>query len=190
MVLVLSLPAAFPHRELLVSMTFGVVILSVLVHGLTMSPLLRWLGIVRGQGDRVAYEFTRGELQAAHAALRELDEMAHIHFTRHEVVASLRREYEQKIAHDQEALDGLRLEKPQLETEELRWARRHLLLVEKEEVIDAFHHGVLSQAVQEKLLADIDARLLRLESGESDGAAEQKPLAQPTDSDGAQKGQA
>jgi CPA1 family monovalent cation:H+ antiporter len=190
MVLVLSLPAAFPHRELLVSMTFGVVILSILVHGLTMSPLLRWLGIVRGQGDRVAYEFTRGELQAAHAALRELDEMAHIHFTRHEVVASLRREYEQKIAHDQEALDGLRLEKPQLETEELRWARRHLLLVEKEEVIDAFHHGVLSQAVQEKLLADIDARLLRLESGESDGAAEQKPLAQPTDSDGAQKGQA
>jgi CPA1 family monovalent cation:H+ antiporter len=190
MVLVLSLPAAFPHRELLVSMTFGVVILSILVHGLTMSPLLRWLGIVRGQGDRVAYEFTRGKLQAAHAALRELDEMAHIHFTRHEVVASLRREYEQKIAHDQEALDGLRLEKPQLETEELRWARRHLLLVEKEEVIDAFHHGVLSQAVQEKLLADIDARLLRLESGESDGAAEQKPLAQPTDSDGAQKGQA
>ena len=70
MVLVLSLPAAFPHRDLLVSMTFGVVILSILVHGLTMSPLLRWLGIVRGHGDRVAYEFTRGKLQAANAALR------------------------------------------------------------------------------------------------------------------------
>ena len=49
MVLVLSLPG-FPHRELLVSMTFGVVMLSILVHGLTMSPLLRWLGIVRGHG--------------------------------------------------------------------------------------------------------------------------------------------
>ena len=190
MVLVLSLPAAFPHRDLLVSMTFGVVILSILVHGLTMSPLLRWLGIVQGQGDRVAYEFTRGKLQAAHAALRELDEMAHMHFTKPEAVASLRREYDQEIAHDQEALDGLRLEKPQLETAELRWARRHLLLVEKEEVIDASHHGVLSQAVQEKLLANIDARLLRLESGESDGAAEQKPLSKRTDSDGAQKGRA
>jgi CPA1 family monovalent cation:H+ antiporter len=190
MVLVLSLPAAFPHRDLLVSMTFGVVILSILVHGLTMSPLLRWLGIVRGQGDRVAYEFTRGKLQAAHAALRELDGMAHTHFTRPEVVASLRREYDQEIAHDQEALDGLRLEKPQLETEELRWARRHLVLVEKEEVIDAFHHGVLGQAVQEKLLADIDARLLRLESGESDEAPKQKRPSKRTDGDDAQKGQA
>ena len=188
MVLVLSLPAAFPHRDLLVSMTFGVVILSILVHGLTMSPLLRWLGIVRGHGDRVAYEFTRGKLQAANAALGELDEMAHIHFTRPEVVASLRREYEQTIAHDQEALAGLRLEKPQLETEELRWARRHLLLVEKEEGIDAFHHGVLSQAVHEKLLADIDARLLRLESEESDGATEQRPLSKRPDSDGGTKG--
>jgi CPA1 family monovalent cation:H+ antiporter len=46
MVLVLSLPKNFPHQELLVSMTFGVVILSILVHGFTMSPLLRWLGIV------------------------------------------------------------------------------------------------------------------------------------------------
>jgi len=44
--------------------------------------------------------------------------------------------------------------------------------------------------VQEKLLTDIDARLLRLESGESDGAAEQRPLSKRTDSDGAQKGRA
>ena len=76
-----------------------VVILSILVHGLTMSPLLRWFGMCGDRGPR-RVQVTRGELQAAHAALRELDEMAHIHFTRHEVVASLRREYEQKIAHD------------------------------------------------------------------------------------------
>jgi len=42
-------------------------------------------------------------------------------------------------------------------------------------VIDAFHRGHLSQAVQEKLLADIDARLLRLESGQTDEPNEQKP---------------
>ena len=48
-------------------------------------------------------------------------------------------------------------------------------LVEKNAVIDAFHRGLLSQAVQEKLLADIDAQLLRLESGETDEPAEQKP---------------
>ncbi len=176
MVLVLSLPKDFPHRELLVSMTFGVVIVSILVHGLTMSPLLWWLGIVRGRQERAAYELTRGKLHAAHAALEEIDRMSHVHFTNPEVLASLRRDYEQKVERDSAALNELHIERQQLQAEELQWARRHLLLVEKRVVTDAFHQGLLSQAVHEKLLADIDAQLLRLESGESEESNEQKQV--------------
>jgi hypothetical protein len=40
--------------------------------------------------------------------------------------------------------------------------------VEKRTVINSFHRGLHSHVVQDKLLADIDARLLRLESGEAD----------------------
>jgi monovalent cation:H+ antiporter, CPA1 family len=174
MVLVLSLPKDFQHRELLVSMTFGVVILSILVHGLTMSPLLRWLGIVRGHRDRAAYEVTRGKLMAAHAALEEIDRMTHVHFTNPGVLADLRREYMQKVELNSAALDKLHLEKQLLHAEELQWARKHLQSVEQGAVIDAFHGGLLSQAVQEKLLADIDAQLLRLESAGTDGSAELK----------------
>jgi hypothetical protein len=58
-----------------------------------------------------------------------------------------------------------------------------LLLVEKGVAIDAFHRGHLSQAVQEKLLADIDAQLLRLESGETDESNEQEPSPDRTDAD-------
>lgn len=50
--------------------------------------------------------------------------------------------------------------------QESQWARRHLLLTEKNHVIDSYRQGVLTQEVYEKLLADIDARLLRLESGD------------------------
>jgi CPA1 family monovalent cation:H+ antiporter len=46
MVLVLTLPATFPFRDLLVAMTFGVAVLSILVHGLTMRWLLGRLEIV------------------------------------------------------------------------------------------------------------------------------------------------
>lgn len=168
MVLVLSLPKDFPHRELLVSMTFGVVILSILVHGVTMSPLLQWLGIVRGRQGRAAYELTRGKLQTAYAALAELDRMAQVHFTNEEVMITLRHEYEQKIERNKAALDELHLEKEHLHTEELQWAHRHLLLVEKDKVMEAFRNGILSQPVHEKLLVDIDAQLLRLESGQPD----------------------
>jgi CPA1 family monovalent cation:H+ antiporter len=173
MVLVLSLPQDFPHQELLVSMTFGVVILSILVHGLTMSPLLRLLGIVRGHQEHATYEFTRGKLQSAHAALEEIDRMSHIHFTNPEVLTNLRREYEQKVERDSESLKELHLERQQLQAEEVQWARRHLLLVEKGVVLDAFHHGVVSQNVHEKLLADIDAQLLRLETGGTNESSEQ-----------------
>ena len=101
--------------------------------------------------------------------------MSHVHFTDPEVLASLRREYEQKIERDRTVLNELLIEKRQLHKEELQWARRHLLLVEKGKVIDAFRKGVLSQAVQEKLLADIDTLLLRLETGETESPNEQKP---------------
>jgi len=43
--LALSLPSTFPYREQLLSLTFGVVIFSILVQGLTMKPLLRILRI-------------------------------------------------------------------------------------------------------------------------------------------------
>ena len=45
MVLALSLPTSFVSRGLVVHMTFGVVLLSIIVQGLTVAPLLRWLGI-------------------------------------------------------------------------------------------------------------------------------------------------
>ncbi len=182
MVLVLSLPKDFAHRDLLVSMTFGVVLLSILVHGLTMSPLLRWLGIVRGHQEHAAYELTRGKLQAAHAALEEIDRMSRAHFTNPEVLVSLRREYEQKVERDNAALDEFHVERQELHAEEVQWARRHLLLVEKGVVLDAFHQGVFSQTVQEKLLADIDAQLLRLESGEPTESIQQRD--RPDSADG------
>jgi len=41
MVLALGLPESFAYRELVVSMTFDVAILSILLHGVMMSPMLR-----------------------------------------------------------------------------------------------------------------------------------------------------
>ena len=45
LVLALSLPAVMPGRDLVVTMTVGVVVLSIIIQGLTVAPLLRWLGV-------------------------------------------------------------------------------------------------------------------------------------------------
>ena len=65
MVLALSLPMS-AHRPLLVTMTFGVVLLSILVQGLTMAPLLRWLGIVQESEGRLKYRAAAGTAAGGH----------------------------------------------------------------------------------------------------------------------------
>lgn len=168
MVLVLSLPYDFAYREALVAMTFGVVILLILIHGLTMSRMLKWLDIVNEYRMRNAYELKRGELLTAHAALAEIEQMSRAHLIHPDVLDELRRQYSQKAERAKSALARLHLEARQFKDEEAQWARRHLQAVEKSAVIDASRRGVFTQSVQEELLADIDARLLRLESREAE----------------------
>lgn len=49
--LALSLTSTFPYREQLLNLTFGVVIFSILVQGLTIKPLVRILGIAPGSSE-------------------------------------------------------------------------------------------------------------------------------------------
>jgi hypothetical protein len=44
------------------------------------------------------YEYTRGKLQAAHAALEKIDRVSHVHFRNPEVLAGLRLEIDQDDA--------------------------------------------------------------------------------------------
>ncbi|HXI21340.1 MAG TPA: cation:proton antiporter [Gemmatimonadales bacterium] len=165
MVLALSLPAGFPNRDLLVATTFGVVLLSILVQGLSMGPLLRRLGIVGAGEDRQSYEIRRGELQAGQAALAELEMMVRAGTLSKSLADTLRTEYQQRLAAAEEKLQELHTEKQHLREDELRLARRHLLMVEKEQAIEALHQGMLGREAYERVLSDIDGRLLHLEEG-------------------------
>lgn len=172
MVLVLSLPADFPNRGLLVAITFGVVILSILVHGLTMSPLLRRLGVVQAPARRGAYELRRARLQAADAAMAELDRMIGRQLVAPQVAESLRQEYRQSIDRTRAEIGALDMDPQQLRGEELLRARRRLLLTERAHAIEAYRQGAFDREIYQRLLADVDARLLQLESGQEDAGAD------------------
>jgi Na+:H+ antiporter len=164
MVLALSLPYGFPHRDLLLTTTFGVVILSILIHGLTMSTLLRLLGVVHGQEERENAEFARGKLLAAYAGLDALDRLAQGRFWNIPLAQTLRHEYEEIIEAVRKDMGKMPSDLDHLKDEEMRWARHFLLLAEKRKVIEAFHEGRFGKKAYEKLLADIDTRLLALET--------------------------
>jgi monovalent cation/hydrogen antiporter len=64
---------AFPNRDLIVFLTFGVILGTLVVQGLTLPALIRWLDL---EDDRLAEkEETKARIRAAEAALERLDEL-------------------------------------------------------------------------------------------------------------------
>jgi CPA1 family monovalent cation:H+ antiporter len=163
MVLALSLPESFAHRSLLITMTFGVVVLSILIQGVTMSPLLRLLGIVDKGEHRAAYDRARGRLLTAQAALTEIDAMSRQRILPDGVAEQLRGDYRLRVSEVEGDIGKLHLERVELEREEAHRAKRHLLLVEKDRAIEAFHRGTIGRETYDALLSDIDGRLMQLD---------------------------
>ena len=65
--------APFPNRDLIVFLTFGVILGTLVVQGLTLPGLIRWLDL---EDDRLAEkEEAKARIRAAEAALERLDEL-------------------------------------------------------------------------------------------------------------------
>jgi Na+:H+ antiporter len=77
MALALSLANDVPNRDLILTMTFGVVAFSITVQGLTVKPLLRLLHVQMGHED----EYDRAKVRhlATSAAMQELDHLLKDH---------------------------------------------------------------------------------------------------------------
>jgi len=126
---------------------------------------------VRDDQDRRDFDLARGELQAASAALGELERMARLHFTAPDIVQTLREEYEARIDLAQGRVRASRPERRSLQQQEMRQARRLLLLAEKQQMIESLHQGQLAPAICEHLLRDIDSRLIGLEEDREPGVS-------------------
>ncbi len=166
MVLALALPNGMPFRELLVTTTYGVVVLSILVQGLTMGPLLRLLGVSE-QSNRTDGP-ARARLLAAKAAAEALAVMVK-NGTLHgdnvtKIEASVQRELAEADAALTEALAG----QSDVGQRELLDAQRQLLLARKDAVGRAMRSGAISMEDADALSAELDARLLRVMDGESE----------------------
>jgi CPA1 family monovalent cation:H+ antiporter len=73
-----ALPTDVPQRNLLVFLTFTTVLGTLLVQGLTLPWLIRWLGVRAGPGEERddAVAAARAQEAASEAGLRRLDEVA------------------------------------------------------------------------------------------------------------------
>ncbi|MQA76059.1 MAG: Na+/H+ antiporter, partial [Solirubrobacterales bacterium] len=66
--------AGFPERDLIIFLTFSVILVTLLLQGLSLPPLIKLLGLVEDD-ETVAREETEARLRVAAAALDRIDEL-------------------------------------------------------------------------------------------------------------------
>lgn len=156
--LALSLPASISDRSQLVIMIFGVVIFSLLVQGLTISPLLRWLSFAQPEPKLKDYELVHGQLLGETAALAELDGLQARGMITERVYKALRSE----VADSQQELHRRATELGEVEQiveeQQVRRLRHHLTDVRKARFRELLREGILSNAVYEELEEQLDQR--------------------------------
>ena len=157
--LALSLPLALPQRDTLQAMTFGVVLFTLLVQGMTIRPLLKRLGLAERPQHRVAHDMCIGRLFATQAGLQQLRRLHRDGLLTDELWAGLRDSYNRDKKSLVEELNHLFFEHAELEREMLLQARRESLQAERVALSNALRRGLLSDHVHEELTTDIDHRL-------------------------------
>jgi len=103
----LALPQTFPHRDLLVFLTFAVIVATLVGQGLTLPPLIRRLGLVtRDEQDTVLVAEARRRLTVI--ALSEFDGLSRDERFPPEVVQRIRTGYESQLARIDRRLEMIR----------------------------------------------------------------------------------
>ncbi|RMG52004.1 MAG: Na+/H+ antiporter [Acidobacteria bacterium] len=162
--LVLSLPITIPGRPNLVAMVFGAVIFSLLVQGLTLSPLLRRLGLAGAEPRLRAHELLHGRLLAEMAALARLNSLHQRGMITDSVYQALRQsisEQQQQLNH---RLAQLGATDRTIEREQQRRLQRYLIDVKKARLAELLREGVISEASYHELHAQLDEEVAALQS--------------------------
>ncbi len=171
----LSIPGdAVPERPTIIVMTFGIVVFTLLVQGLTIRPLVARLGLsgTDHSAHLLAFEGLQGQLVATQAARRALKDLADAGEIAPNVFAQVSHAYEERGVRLREALEGLNVSASEIRAEQVIVARRKALQAEKDALLSLRKRGTLTGSVHRALNADIDRRLLRLEEEPDDEADE------------------
>ena len=157
--LVLPQGEPFPGRNLILLLTFCVIFGTLVLQGLTLSPLVRWLRVV---DDRVTEREERlARLKANEAALARLGVTESLNRARPEVVERLRSEYLDRIR--QLRSEGSHKETvSRLFSPDFEELAREALQTERDTVIQLRNEEAISDQALHRIQRDIDLAEARL----------------------------
>ena len=151
----------FPQRDLILFLTFCVILVTLVLQGLTLPPLTRWLKIVKDVG--IEREEMEGRLRAAEAAMARIEELTAQDsvLAEAEMVQWLRTQYRERIRR----ISSCCVDMDEGSYEQLA-AFRHLqhevLAVERRTAIRLRNQGVINDEVLHRIEHDLDLESARI----------------------------
>jgi Na+/H+ antiporter len=151
----------FPERDLLIFLTFAVILATLVGQGLTLPLVIRGLGIAADTGD--ASEESLARQAAAEAAVNRIEELAAEWPGHLELIDALRTQYIQRASHIEQHREAA-ADEPERELLEHRLIRAAVIDAEREALLRLRETGGLRDDVFRRVERDLDLEELRMEA--------------------------
>jgi CPA1 family monovalent cation:H+ antiporter len=161
LVAALALPTDFPERDLIVFLTFAVILATLVAQGLTLPKLIRVLGVSDDGG--AGREDAKARIRAAEAALARLEQLVDDGAVRPDTAERLRGLFgfrrNRFRARFDDGDDGA------IEEQSVAYQRvmRELLDAERAELVALRNRGIIDSAVMQRVQRDLDLEAARLD---------------------------
>jgi CPA1 family monovalent cation:H+ antiporter len=154
--------APLPDRDLVLFITFAVILVTVVGQGLTLPALIRWLR-VGDDGDDEGTEELRARLTTAKAAIDSLDQLEAEDWTRNETIERVRALYE--FRKRRFAAQAGKIEDDGIEDRSLTYQRMmHVIFgAQRQALLGLRNQGEISSEVMRRIEREIDLEETRLE---------------------------
>jgi monovalent cation/hydrogen antiporter len=152
---------AFPARNLIIFLTFCVILVTLVFQGLTLPALIRKLGAPSDEGAEL--EEVKARKHAAKAAIARIDDLAAEDWVREETADRMRALYDYRLRRFASRFDDG--DDGSLEDQSMSYQRlrREALDAERAAVFDLRNRGVINDEVMNRVVRDMDLEDERLE---------------------------
>jgi len=151
----------FPHRDLIIFLTFTVILGTLVLQGLTLPAVIRWLRIEPDHSEEE--EDAQARIRAAEAALARLEELAAEDWVRDDTVERMRGLYNFRRNRFSSRFDGESDGAIEEQSQAYQRLRRELLDAERAAITELGRAGAVSGDVVLRVRRDLDLEDARLD---------------------------
>jgi CPA1 family monovalent cation:H+ antiporter len=157
----LALPIGLANRDVIIFLTFAVILVTLVGQGLTLPLLIRVLGLEDDGGAE--REDAKARIVAAQAAIERLDELVREDWVREDTAERLRGLYRFRTSRFRARYDGADDGGAEERSAAYQRLVHELLEAERRAVVDLRTRGVITEAVMQRVSRDIDLEESRLD---------------------------